>query len=90
MIKVENPESCTGCLICEMVCSFHHARQFSRTKTSIKVKKSILNQEKKTQITISSKRQEGDPFCDLCIHEVSPLCVRFCPENVLKFERIHP
>jgi len=90
MIKVENSGSCTGCLICEMVCSFHHVRQFSRTKTSIKVKKSIFNQEEKTQITISSNREEKDPLCDLCINEDSPLCVRFCPENVLKFRRSHP
>jgi Fe-S-cluster-containing hydrogenase component 2 len=90
MIQVKNPGSCTGCLICEMVCSFHHVRQFSRTKTSIKVKKSIFNQEEKTHITISSNKQEENPLCDLCIHEGSPLCVKFCPENVLKFERSHP
>lgn len=90
MIKVENPGACTGCLICEMVCSFHHARQFSRTKGSIKVKKSIFDQEDKTQITISSNRQKVGLFCDLCINEGSPLCVRFCPENVLKIERSHP
>jgi Fe-S-cluster-containing hydrogenase component 2 len=90
MIKVENPRSCTGCLICEMVCSFHHTRQFSRNKASIKVKRSIFNQEVKTQITISSDKQRENPLCDLCIHEDSPLCVRFCPENVLKFERIQP
>ena len=33
MIIVENPEACTGCLICEMVCSFHHVRKFSRSQT---------------------------------------------------------
>jgi Fe-S-cluster-containing hydrogenase component 2 len=87
MIIVENLLACTGCLICEMVCSFHHICSYSRSQSSIKVDKSIFNKVKESRITISYKKERWDPVCDLCDGEEFPLCIRFCPENVFKFER---
>jgi len=81
MIIVENPNACTGCSICEMACSFHHFRKYSKNKSSIKVNKSIFN--KGALINIVYKKQ-GRPGCDFCKGEKSPLCILFCPENVLQ------
>lgn len=88
MILVENAEACTGCLICEMACSFHHIRKYSRSYSSIKINKSsIFNLEKRAEIIIYYKNDKGDPVCDLCKGEDSPLCIRFCPEDVFKAKR---
>ena len=86
MIKVENPGACTGCLICEMACSFHHIRKFSRSQSSIRVNKSIFAPEKGPQITILYKKVDRNLACDLCNQEENPLCIRFCPEGVLRLE----
>ena len=87
MIIVKNPKNCTRCLICELVCSFHHIRKYSRSQSSIKVNKSIFDQEKEPQISISYIEESGNRPCDLCNNEEAPLCIRFCPENVLGSER---
>lgn len=89
MIMVENLEACTGCLICEMACSFHHIRQYSRSQSSVKVNKSIFNPEKRPQITIFYEKERSNPVCDLCHGEDSPLCIQLCPENVLVLKRGH-
>ena len=86
MIIVKNPNACTGCLICEMACSFHHIRKYSRRHSSIRVKKSIFHPEQGPQITISYEKEGRDSICDHCDKEDSPLCIRFCPESVLKIE----
>lgn len=87
MVKVANSKLCTGCLICEMACSFHHIRRFSRSNSSIKVRKSIFNPEEGVKITILHKKGDGSPVCDFCREEDYLQCVQFCPENVLKMER---
>jgi len=86
MIIIENPDACTECLICEMVCSFHHIRKYSLSRSSIKVNKSILNRENGPKITIFYDKDKWSPVCDICNLEDSPLCIRFCPENVLKLK----
>lgn len=87
MIKVETPHACTNCLICELACSFHHIRKFSRSRSSIRVNKSLFDPEKTPEIIVFYDKTQGDPVCDLCDNEPSPFCVRLCPENVLKIER---
>ena len=89
MVMVRNPQACTGCLICEMACSFHHIRGFSRNYSSVKVIKSIFEPDKVARITISYDKSNGNPICDLCVNENFLFCIRFCPENVFKMERIH-
>jgi len=90
MIIVKHPKACTGCLICEMACSFHHVRKYSRSHSSIRVKKSIFHPEKEPEITISYEKEGWGPICDHCDKEDSPLCTRFCPEGVLRIERRKP
>ena len=91
MIEVKNPETCTGCLICEMACSFHHSRIFSRARSSIRVNKSISNPEKWIKISIANNEEEKwNPLynlCNNCNNEDYPFCVKFCPQNVYKFVR---
>jgi Fe-S-cluster-containing hydrogenase component 2 len=86
MIIVKNPENCTGCLICEMVCSFHHTGKYSRRHSSIRVSKSILDPAKGPEITIAYEEEKRKPVCDLCRGEGAPLCARHCPEDVLGVE----
>ena len=87
MVVVKNPEFCTGCLICEMACSFHHIREYSRSHSSIKVNKSIFDRERGAEIEINSDKSRSVRICDLCKGEGSLLCIRFCPENVFEIER---
>lgn len=88
MIIVTNPKACTGCLICELACSFHHIGKYSKSHSSIKVIKCIFNPERDPKITISYEKEEGTPVCDLCKKEELPLCIKFCPEDVFKFEEV--
>lgn len=87
MIIVKHPESCTGCLICELACSFHHIREYSRSHSSIKVSKSIFDGERGAEIVINSANSGFFRTCDLCNGEESLLCIRFCPENVFAIQR---
>jgi len=82
MIRLERPEACTGCLICELACSFHHTRKYSRANSSIRVEKSIFYPTEGAKITIYETRKDAHPPCDSCENEESPLCVRLCPEDV--------
>lgn len=87
MIKVKNQQACTGCLICEMACSFHHSGAFSRGQSSIRVNKCIFNAGKKAQINIFYEKDNSNPICDLCKNEDHPLCISFCPQKVYKLAR---
>lgn len=89
MIVAKNPEACTGCLLCEMACSFHHTGTYSRHGSSIRVNKSISSPEQGPQITVSYGKERWNPVCNLCTGEDSPLCIRFCPEQVLALEGVH-
>jgi len=86
MITVGNPENCTGCLICEMVCSFHHTHKFSRSNSSIHVNKDISSLGERAEIEISYDPEKGRPCCDACFGEEAALCLSFCPENLIKLE----
>lgn len=86
MIKISNPEKCTGCLICEFACSFHHIKEFSRNKSSIKVNKYILNANRIPKIFIFQNNVVNHLACDLCTNEDYPVCILLCPEDVFIFE----
>jgi ferredoxin len=83
MIYVFNSKDCTGCLICELVCSFHNSHQFSGNNSSIKVKKTLIDSEKGVEVLINFV---GDHACNHCVDERTPLCVQYCPEKVLRKE----
>ena len=85
MIVLSDFRSCTGCLICEMVCSFHHTGAFSRSGSSITVRKSIFS-DRETTVRIRYEKQADGVACDLCDGEESALCITHCPENALQWE----
>ena len=87
MITIGHPENCTGCLICEMVCSFHHTHKFSRSNSSIHVNKDISSLGERAEIEISYDPEKGRPCCDACLGEEAALCLSFCPENLIELER---
>jgi Fe-S-cluster-containing hydrogenase component 2 len=51
------------------------------------VNKGISSLEKRAEIKIFCEPDKGKPVCDVCIGEEAPLCVSFCPENLIKLER---
>ena len=67
-----DPKKCKGCLMCELICSFHKSgyKSFNPALASTKV---IRNNENK-KITMHI-----DENCDLCENEKVPLCVKYCP-----------
>lgn len=71
-----DPSKCTGCLRCELGCSFHHSgnQSFQPERSSLRVVRS--NVDKSTRIAF-------DDSCDGCVGEVTPLCVRSCVFNAL-------
>jgi len=76
MLKiVRDATACYGCRICELVCSFHHARVFSPELSSIRVSRNNRNGEIEWSI---------DSTCDSCKGEAKPLCVEYCAYGALK------
>ena len=86
MPRVKNLKACTGCLRCELACSFHHTGEFSRSHSSIRVRKPLLNHETPAQVTVLTARQGTRPHCDFCRGQQIPFCIRFCPESVFTNE----
>lgn len=74
-MKIEtNATACTGCRICELVCSFHHQRVFAPELSSIKVTRNNRNGEVEMSINTT---------CDFCQGEKQLLCVQTCCFGVL-------
>ena len=61
-------DKCTGCRICELVCSAQHYGRFQPASSRIRV--------------VKHDRESLDvPF--LCIHCEAPVCVKVCPSGAL-------
>ena len=79
---------CTGCMACEIACSFHHRQVFDPGISSIEVRK---HGEKEESISITfhkavnkdSGQENGHLLCNRCRGETEPLCVRFCAPGAL-------
>lgn len=67
---------CGGCKTCELVCSFHHIKEFSHQFSSLKV----LNKEdgKGYEILLIEDEDEINILCDGCKNLELPLCVEYC------------
>ena len=66
---VVNPDRCTGCKICELVCSFKHHGEFNPSKSRIKV-------------NIFPK--EAFFYPNVCSQCVEAWCAKICPASALK------
>jgi len=64
-----NLSNCTGCRVCEMVCSLRHEEECSSTKSRIK----ILRDE-----------EFGNHLVLLCIQCAEAYCVESCPTEALQ------
>jgi Fe-S-cluster-containing hydrogenase component 2 len=84
MVVSETPEACTGCLICELACSFHNVRKHSRAYSRVSVRKLLFNPKRQADIVIHRKQEGSHPPCDSCCNEQVPFCIRFCPENIFR------
>jgi len=73
MIKINN-KGCTGCRICEIVCSMHH--------------NGVINSER-SRVRVTTKWPwEDEP--NLCRQCKKPKCVESCSRGALTFSANHP
>ena len=75
---------CTGCRSCEIACSFHHNKTFSRNNSSIRIKRNERKGE--FEIIINYGKIEELLICDMCADEETPLCVKFCAPKAIVWE----
>lgn len=64
---VINPELCTGCLICELICSFSKFRRFNPLKSALRI-----------EFNYELSRLEGFNVCSQC-----GACITSCPVNAI-------
>ena len=69
-------KKCTGCLACELACSFHRRKEFSLENASIRI-----YSDKQCGLHINVLTT-----CDLCLREKIPLCIEFCPLGAIKLQ----
>ncbi len=82
MFKIRTlPEKCAACGICELACSYHHNKVFSRRLSSIEIYKSEA--EGRVEMSIHDTESSIRKACNRCSNEAVPLCVRWCPVGAL-------
>ena len=70
------PERCTGCRMCELVCSFHFTGAFGRKSGAIEVHRN--EEEAEFFPVIHKSPTDLRKTCDLCTREKTHLCVKYC------------
>lgn len=66
---IVNPERCTGCRLCESVCSLHHEGECNPVRSRIRV---IRSEEEGLDIPVT------------CLHCEKAPCIEVCPSAALK------
>ena len=77
-------EKCTGCKVCELVCSFKHHGEFNPTLS--RIHPHVFWKEQISVPVISNRLvtyKENNLRCDLCGGD--PECVKFCTKGALSF-----
>ena len=69
-------EKCTGCGLCEIMCSFHHRKVFSRKLARVELSEFLKDGTRK--ITLHERDENGHLLCDNCEGLDEPLCVTYC------------
>jgi len=67
-ILIVDVEKCTGCRMCEVICSFHHERKIAPAKS---------------RIHVLSWEREGLFIPMMCLHCDTPICLRICPVQAI-------
>jgi len=78
-VEIDNAK-CTGCKLCQMVCSYHQTGFFTLERSCIRI--SIDNGTGSIQTTIDPE------CCDMCPEDDLPLCMKFCPPRAISITRI--
>ena len=73
MSAVIRTEKCVGCRSCEIACSYHHSKTFSRRIASIEVRR--WESEGKFGIVLYQQAEDERMACDGC-----KFCLKYCPE----------
>lgn len=81
-VKVIDPALCTGCMACELACSFHHLTSYAPARSSIEVIRNEKTGEAK--ITVYSSNQNDHIACDSCKNEKEKMCVKYCVRRVIE------
>ena len=68
---------CTGCRSCEIMCTYHHSGGMGTGASSISISRSNHTAEIGWRV---------DSTCDLCAHELQPLCVKYCQLGAVRIE----
>ena len=63
-----DPERCTGCKVCEMVCSLYHENEVNPTKS---------------RVYVITWEHEGIDIPVVCQHCEDPPCEKACPTNAI-------
>lgn len=70
---------CTGCRVCELVCSMHHEGKFEPEKARVKVVRVGL-----PEIPVPALQKN----CDYC--KGDPTCVKYCAYGVITYSEGNP
>ncbi|MBI4186192.1 MAG: 4Fe-4S dicluster domain-containing protein [Chloroflexi bacterium] len=97
-----NADKCTGCKMCELVCSFHHAQTFKPSASRVKVKVNsreaiftpqvCMNCEVCPPIevcpvsAVSTDEETGVAVIDHAKCNLCRECIAACPYNAISFE----
>jgi Fe-S-cluster-containing hydrogenase component 2 len=65
------PEKCTGCRICELICSFHHYKEFNPLKSRVRI---IKDERRGLDVPI------------ICMNCIDAPCMNICPVDAIKRE----
>lgn len=88
---VHVPDVCTGCGICELMCSLYHEGVQAPALARLQVVNDPFTSDKARLKMQSSGWKEGKRVafeCDLCKgREAGPICVEYCPANALGFKK---
>jgi Fe-S-cluster-containing dehydrogenase component len=66
LVLLYDPTKCTGCLFCQIACSYHHFGEFNLEKAHL-------------HIQFNEKLEEFEAI--YCQHCEEPLCVAVCPKE---------
>lgn len=81
MKLIVHPQNCSGCRVCEVVCTFHHNKVFGRKTSSVEVNR--MERKGEFEIIIHQNKENLHQACDFCKNEETPLCVKFCPTGAI-------
>ena len=70
---IVDPENCTGCRVCELVCSMEKTNEYNPARSVIKV---LRNENLNVYVPVLKMG---------CLGEKCSKCVHSCPTNALEF-----